>query len=146
MQTCSGVSRTLPGLAAQETPEVPKAEEKVAEDKPKEEPLPKESEKGKDGEKAKEEKPAEGEKGKDADKSKEKEKPKEKKKKQYKVDEELLLAFRFIDKNGEHFGTTCCKICSGVGLSVYFFPLIHSFYMISPLTRMSEHFNFARSP
>ncbi len=91
------------GLPAQETPEVPKADEKVAEEKPKEETVAKESEKAKDAEKAKEDKPADGEKGKDADKSKEKEKPKEKKKKQYKVDEELLLAFRFIDKNGEHF-------------------------------------------
>lgn len=27
-------------------------------------------------------------------------KPKEKRKKQYKVDEDLLLAFRFFDKNG----------------------------------------------
>jgi sRNA-binding protein len=37
------------------------------------------------------------------EKPKEVEQPKEKKKKQYKTDEDLLLAFRFFDKNGVYF-------------------------------------------
>lgn len=54
-------------------------------------------------------KPAGGEAGKDGKSEKEKTKEKEKPKKKYKVNEELLQAFRYFDRN--------CECCSPVWLS-----------------------------